>query len=104
LAHPLRSLGLRPEAPVAVALERSLDTLVGLLGVLKAGGVYVPLDPSFPQASLAYVLEDTGAPLVVTRSGLVPRLGAAAPRLVLLDGDTALPRAGTGAPPRPATA
>jgi amino acid adenylation domain-containing protein/FkbM family methyltransferase len=99
LAHRLRSLGAGPEVPVAVALERSLDTLAGLLGVLKAGAVYVPLDPACPQASLAFVLEDTGAPLLVTRAGLVPRLGASTPRLVLLDADTG---AGADDPPNPA--
>jgi amino acid adenylation domain-containing protein/FkbM family methyltransferase len=102
LAHHLRSLGVGPEAPVAVALERSLDTLVALLGVLKAGGVYVPLDPSAPQASLAFVLEDTRAPLVVTRAGLVPRLGSTTQRLVLLDAHAALLDAGADAAPSPA--
>ena len=70
LAHHLRTLGVGPEVPVAVRLERSLDTLVALLAIWKAGGVYVPLDPSSPPAHRAFVLEDTGALVTLTRATL----------------------------------
>jgi amino acid adenylation domain-containing protein len=65
LAHRLRRLGARPESRVGLCLERSLDLIVGLLGILKAGAAYVPLDPSYPPERLAYMIEDSGAQLVV---------------------------------------
>ena len=58
LAHHLQRLGIGPEAPVGLYVERSLEMVVGLLGILKAGGVYVPLDPAYPQERLAFMLED----------------------------------------------
>ncbi len=69
LAQHLRALGVGPEAPVGVCLERSLELLVALLGVLKAGGVYLPLDPSYPAARLAFMLEDSQAAVVITATG-----------------------------------
>ena len=66
LAHHLISLGVGPEVPVGVMMERSLDLFVALLGVLKAGGAYVPMDPSYPPDRLALMMEDSevrGLPL-----------------------------------------
>ena len=59
LAHHLMSLGVGPEVPVGVMMERSLDLFVALLGVLKAGGAYVPMDPSYPPDRLAVMMEDS---------------------------------------------
>src|SRR4029077_12003789 len=59
LAHHLIALGVGPEVLVGLCMERSLELIVGLLAILKAGGAYVPLDPSYPQARLAFMLEDT---------------------------------------------
>src|SRR6185503_10498641 len=59
LAHHLRTLGVGPEVVVGLCVERSLDLVVGLLGILKAGGGYVPLDPSYPPDRLAFMLEDS---------------------------------------------
>ncbi len=59
LAHQLISLGVGPEVPVGVMLERSMELVVALLGVLKAGGAYVPMDPSYPADRLALMMEDT---------------------------------------------
>ena len=61
LAHHLRRLGVGPEVVVGLCVERSLEMLVGFLGILKAGGVYLPLDPSYPPDRLAFMLEDPRA-------------------------------------------
>ncbi|TYZ38899.1 hypothetical protein C2U35_26980, partial [Ralstonia solanacearum] len=59
VAHALIGLGVGPDARVGLCAERSVELVVGLLGILKAGGGYVPLDPSYPQDRLAYMLEDS---------------------------------------------
>jgi amino acid adenylation domain-containing protein len=70
LAHHLRGLGVGPDARVGVCVERSLEMLVSLLAVLKAGGAYVPLDPGLPAERLAYMLDDSGVPLVLVQGAL----------------------------------
>ncbi|NJN67597.1 MAG: amino acid adenylation domain-containing protein [Chloroflexaceae bacterium] len=70
LAHYLRTLGVGPERFVAICLERSADLIVGILAILKAGGTYVPLDPTYPQERLAYMLEDTRATVLLTQEQL----------------------------------
>jgi amino acid adenylation domain-containing protein len=70
LAHYLIARGVGPEVRVGLCLDRSLDLLVGLLGVVKAGGAYVPLDPSYPADRLAYMLEDSAVPVVITQEAL----------------------------------
>ncbi|MGQ9372192.1 AMP-binding protein, partial [Azospirillum sp. A39] len=77
LAARLRAAGVGPDRLVAVALERTPELLVALLGVLRAGGAYVPLDPSFPAERLGYMLEDSGAALLLTQTSL--RAGLPAP-------------------------
>lgn len=66
LAHHLLGLGVRPETPVAICLDRSLEMMVGLLGIMKAGGAYSPIDPEFPVARIEYLLKDTGADILLT--------------------------------------
>ncbi|MEU0149801.1 amino acid adenylation domain-containing protein [Streptomyces sp. NPDC006288] len=91
-AHMLRSRGIRTEDPVAVCLERGPETVIALLGVVKAGGCYVPIDPEYPEERIGHLLSDSGAGLLVTRSGLADRLTgllADGPRTVLLDTDRA---------------
>ena len=85
LAHRLRRLGVGPEVPVGVALERTPDLLVSLLGVLAAGGAYVPLDPSYPAERLAFLLADSRAPVAITESRVLDRLPAFRGALLLLD-------------------
>ena len=79
LAHYLRKLGVGPDALVAICVERSVEMIVGLLGILKAGGAYVPLDPSYPREQLAFMLEDTQVPVLLTQQSLsrdLPQHGA----------------------------
>jgi amino acid adenylation domain-containing protein/non-ribosomal peptide synthase protein (TIGR01720 family) len=77
-AHRLIRLGIGPEDRVAIAVDRSVETVVGLLAVLKAGAAYVPLDPSFPSDRLAYMVEDSGVAWVLTRDALAARIPARA--------------------------
>ncbi|MDL2411034.1 AMP-binding protein, partial [Rhizobium calliandrae] len=58
LAHHLIALGVKPDQPVAICLQRSPAMVVGVLAILKAGGAYLPLDPAYPSARLGQVLED----------------------------------------------
>ncbi|MFN7881963.1 MAG: non-ribosomal peptide synthetase, partial [bacterium] len=74
LADRLAALGAGPETVAGLFLERSPELVVGLLGVLKAGAAYLPLDPGHPDERLAFMLEDGGARLVLTRAGLAGRL------------------------------
>jgi amino acid adenylation domain-containing protein len=67
LAAHLRRLGVGPEMPVALCVERSADLVVGALGILQAGGVYLPLEPGASAARLAFILEDAGAAALVTQ-------------------------------------
>ncbi len=100
LAWRLRRLGVGPEVPVAVCLERSPELVVAVLAVLKAGGAYLPLDPSHPPERLAYVLADVAAPVLLTRAALAPRLPAGGARVLTLD-DGAGPRGPESAAPPP---
>ena len=73
LARYLRGRGVGPDIPVGICLERSVEMILGILGILKAGGAYVPLDPDYPRERVDFMLHDTGAALVVTRSALAER-------------------------------
>ncbi len=70
LAHHLQSLGVKPGTLVGIYLERSAEMMVGLLGILKAGGTYIPLDPSFPSQRLAYMIEDSRLSVLITQQTL----------------------------------
>ncbi|MFF8505648.1 amino acid adenylation domain-containing protein [Streptomyces anulatus] len=74
LAHHLRTLGITPDTPVGICLERTPDQIIALLATLKAGGAYVPLDPDYPTDRLTLMLDDTTAPIVLTHSHLTHRL------------------------------
>nr|WP_326491738.1 non-ribosomal peptide synthetase [Myxococcus stipitatus] len=96
LAWMLRNLGVGLETRVAICVERSAELLVALLGVLKAGAAYVPLDPEYPPERLAFMLEDSGARVVVARGRLREKLGGASGCL-WLDVDS-VPESGDVAP------
>ena len=87
LAHHLRRLGVSTETLVAICLERSIEMVVGLLGILKTGGVYVPLDPSDPQQRLLFTLSDSQAPVLLTQSSLAAEFAGQPARVLCLDTD-----------------
>ncbi|WP_193085166.1 non-ribosomal peptide synthetase, partial [Halomonas sp. 3F2F] len=77
LAHYLTDLGVKPETRVGIAVERSIEMVVGLLAILKAGGAYVPLDPDYPAERLAHMVEDSGIELLLTQQHLRDTLSVA---------------------------
>jgi amino acid adenylation domain-containing protein len=85
LAHYLQVLGVKPEARVAICVERGLEMIVGLLAILKAGGAYVPLDPDYPQERLQYMLEDSEPIALLTQAQVRERLGPLPAGLPTLD-------------------
>ncbi len=87
LAHYLRARGVGPEVLVGVYIERSLEMVLGLLAVLKAGGTYVPFDPSYPTERLAFVLSDTRAPMLLTQQSLLEKVPAQGIQVLCLDTD-----------------
>jgi amino acid adenylation domain-containing protein len=87
LARHLIQLGAKPDGLIAICLERSLEMVVGLLGILKAGSAYVPLDPAYPRDRVAFMLENSEAPLIVTQASLKENLPASHAKVVLIDAD-----------------
>ena len=74
LAYHLQSLGVKPDTLVGICTERSLEMVVGLLGILKAGGACLPLDPSYPKERLAFMLSDSSVSILLTQKKLVGKL------------------------------
>ena len=74
LADDLRRLGVKPDDLVAVYLDRSLELVVTLLGILKSGGAYLPLDLAYPRHRLAFMLQDSNAKLLITQESLCDQL------------------------------
>ncbi len=87
IARYLRRLGVGPEAPVGLCMERSLEMVKGLLGILKAGGVYVPLDPAYPLARLLQIVADSKAPVTLVQEKWVKELPPESGRLVQVDAE-----------------
>jgi amino acid adenylation domain-containing protein len=85
LAHHLRRMGVGPESRVGVCMERSLELIVGILGVLKAGAAYVPLDPIYPKDRIAFILEDAQVAVLLTQERLLGGLPAHEARDIYLD-------------------
>jgi amino acid adenylation domain-containing protein len=88
LARRLRALGVGPETVVGLLVERSLDMVIGILGILKSGGAYLPLEPDYPQERLAFMLRDAQASVVVTQSRLVERVPACDAEILPIDAVT----------------
>jgi amino acid adenylation domain-containing protein len=87
VAHALRAMGVGHDRLVGLCLERGTAMIVGLLGILKAGGAWLPLDPGYPRERLAFMLADSGAAVLVTTAALAQRLPAHGAALLCLDRD-----------------
>jgi amino acid adenylation domain-containing protein/non-ribosomal peptide synthase protein (TIGR01720 family) len=85
LAHHLRVLGIGPDTGVGICLERSLDMVTGILGILKAGGAWLPLDPAYPKDRQSFMLKHARVPLLLTQRHLVAELPEHEAKVVLLD-------------------
>ncbi|HEX8353302.1 MAG TPA: amino acid adenylation domain-containing protein, partial [Pyrinomonadaceae bacterium] len=96
LARLLLRSGVGPEAIVPICVDRSVEMVVGLYGILKAGAAYLPLDPAYPTERLAFMLRDCRPPVVLTERRLLETLPAHGARAVCLDADWGEPEAGDG--------
>jgi len=85
LAHALQDLGAGPDIPVALYVNRSVEAIVAILAILKAGSAYLPLDPALPASGVAYRLQDAGVSLILTQQELLSRLPADAPTVFCLE-------------------
>lgn len=83
LAHYLRGLGVKPDQRVAMCVERGFEMIAGLLGVLKAGAAYVPLDPGYPQERLQHMMQDSGAVALLTQGHLKALFAGVSPGAVI---------------------
>jgi amino acid adenylation domain-containing protein len=102
LAYRLLALGVQPDQRVAICVERGVDMVAGLLGILKAGAAYVPLDPAYPAERLAFMLADSAPVALVTQSALQPHLPALALPVIVTDAQAEPGSAGGYANPDPA--
>lgn len=85
LAHYLKTFGIGPEVKVGVCMERSLDMVTGLLAILKAGGVYVPLDPTYPGHRLRYMAADSSIDIIMAQQSTAEHLAECDARVICLD-------------------
>ncbi|MEY2467250.1 MAG: hypothetical protein QOD03_1771, partial [Verrucomicrobiota bacterium] len=88
LAEQLRQCGVGPEVRVGICVNRSLEMMIGLLGILKAGGAYVPMDPTYPKERVAFMMQDSQAPVLLTQKNLLTTLPANEARVICLDAET----------------
>jgi amino acid adenylation domain-containing protein len=90
LAHHLLTLGVGPDVPVAICMERCPEMVVALLGILKAGGAYVPLDPAYPKGRLSFLMEDAHASVLLTRAHLMESMPKHGIHALCMDNDWAV--------------
>src|SRR6266540_1075599 len=88
LAHYLQRRGIGPDSVVAVCLDRTPELIAAMLAVLQAGGAYLPLDPAYPPERLAFMLADSEAALLITRTSLLDRIPQHAAQTVCLDAES----------------
>lgn len=101
VAHHLRTLGAAPGQVVGLCTTRSTNMLVGLLGILKSGAAYVPLDPAYPTDRLAVMIEDAHVPILLTERAAEPSLPTSTARIVRLDTDWPIVSRASGDDPPP---
>jgi amino acid adenylation domain-containing protein len=87
LAHHLRALGAGPETLIGICMERAPEMMVGLIGILKAGAGYLPLDPSYPAERLAYMLEDARTPVVLAQRRISDKVSGHTAKVICVDED-----------------
>lgn len=87
LARYLRRLGVGPEICVGLCVERSLEMMIGLIGILKTGGAYLPLDPDYPPDRVQYMVGDAAIPVLLTQASLIKRLPQSSATVLSLDSD-----------------
>jgi len=87
LAWYLQKLGVKAEVVVGIYAERSLNTIIAILAIFKAGGAYLPLDPAYPQERLTFMLEDSSVPILLTQQHLKASLPQTQARIICLDTD-----------------
>jgi amino acid adenylation domain-containing protein len=87
LANYLQKRGVKPEVIVGICLERSREIVISMLGILKVGGAYLPLDPAMPTERLKLMLQDAQTPVLLTQQRLVNKLGERTPNIISLDTD-----------------
>ena len=87
LARRLQAMGVGPEVSIAIRLERGLDWIVCLLGVLKAGAAYLPLEPGIPAERVSFILEDLQVPVILTQHSLQDSLPSTWAQIILVDSD-----------------
>jgi non-ribosomal peptide synthetase component F len=85
LSQRLRSFDVREDVLIGLSVERSIEMIVAMLGILKAGGACVPLDPTYPTERLAFMLEDTKAPVLVTERRFMDRFSGSHTKIIFLD-------------------
>jgi amino acid adenylation domain-containing protein len=85
VAHRLQHLGISDGTKVGLSIERSFELVIGILGILKAGGVYVPLDPTYPRERLEFMVRDCGITLLLTQSSFTTQLSSLGKTLFCLD-------------------
>ena len=85
LAHHLQKLSVGPEVKVGICVERSIDMVEGILGILKAGAAFVPLDPMYPKDRLSYMIQETQVPVMLTQEPLLRELPMHGAHVVCLD-------------------
>ncbi|GGG24223.1 hypothetical protein GCM10011344_26200 [Dokdonia pacifica] len=88
IANSLVESGLEKETLVPICIHRSLEMIIGILGIMKAGGAYVPIDPSYPKARIDFMLEDSGAKIIVSQASLLDVLQTDQEHIILCVDDT----------------
>ena len=85
VAHHLRGLGVGPDVVVGISVERSLEMVIGLMGIAKAGGAYLPMDPAYPRERVQYMIDDSRVGVLCTQRHLADELPESDATIVLLD-------------------